>query len=68
MHYGGEERMAADILRYLRHEGPLPVSVYEALEAGLTAIRIDDARRTRSVIDLTETWQRFDAARAGGPT
>jgi predicted dehydrogenase len=65
MHYGGEERMAADILRYLRNEGPLPVSVYEALESGLTAIRIDDARRTRSVIDLAETWQRFDAARAG---
>jgi predicted dehydrogenase len=65
MHYGGEERMAADILRYLRHEGPLPVSVHEALEAGLTAIKIDDARRTRTVIDLTETWKRFDAARAG---
>ena len=68
MHYGGEERMVADILRYLRNEGPLPVSVYEALEAGLTAIKIDDARRSRSVIDLVETWQRFDAARAGGPT
>ena len=65
MHYGGEERMAADIVRYLRAEGPLPVSVYDALESGLTAIKIDDARRTRSVIDLTETWRRFDEARAG---
>ncbi len=67
MHYGGEERMAADLIRYLRNQGPLPVSVYEALEAGLTAIKIDDARRTKSVIDLTETWQRFNAARAGDP-
>jgi predicted dehydrogenase len=63
MHYGGEERMVADILRYIRNEGPLPVSVHDALEAGLTAMKIDEARRTRSVIDLAETWRRFDEAR-----
>ena len=44
---------------------PLPVSVVDALEAGLLAMTMDEARRTRSVIDLTATWQRFDAALAG---
>jgi hypothetical protein len=66
IHYGGDERMAADICGHLRDGRALPVSVYDALEAGLTAIKIDDARRTRSLIDLTETWRMFDDARAGG--
>jgi hypothetical protein len=41
---------------------PLPVSVIDALEAGLLAMTMDEARRTRSVVDMTDTWQRFDAA------
>jgi predicted dehydrogenase len=67
VHYGGDERMAADICGHLRDGRKLPVSVYDALESGLTAMKIDDARRSRKLIDLTETWQRFDAARAGLP-
>jgi predicted dehydrogenase len=67
VHYGGDERMAADVLANVRHGAPLPVSVYDALEAGLTAIKIDEARRSRTMIDLTETWARFDAAKLGLP-
>jgi hypothetical protein len=59
--------MAADELANVRHGAPLPVSVYDALEAGLTAIKIDEARRSRTMIDLTETWARFDAAKLGLP-
>ena len=36
------------------------VSVLDALEAGLTAIKIDESRRTGQVVELTDTWARFD--------
>ncbi len=61
-HYGADDQMAADITKNLLHGDPLPVGVLDALEAGLTAIKIDEARRERKLIDLTETWARFDAA------
>lgn len=64
-HYGADEQMAADIAKHLVDGAPLPVSVVDALEAGLLALTMDDARRTRSVVDMTGTWQRFDAALAG---
>ncbi len=60
-HYGADEAMARDLDHYFRNDGHLPVSVLDALEAGLTAIKLDEARRTRSVIDLAETWQQFDS-------
>ena len=44
---------------------PLPVSVVDALEAGLLAISIDEARKTRSVVDMAPIWRQFDAALAG---
>jgi predicted dehydrogenase len=61
-HYGADEQMAEDILRHCLEGAPLPVSVTDALEAGLLAISIDDAMKTRSVVDMTPIWQRFDAA------
>ncbi|RFB80325.1 Gfo/Idh/MocA family protein [Methylovirgula sp. 4M-Z18] len=64
-HYGADEQMVKDIAAHLTTGAALPVSVIDALEAGLTAIKIDEARQSRSVIDLTETWKRFDAARNG---
>ncbi|MBM7341410.1 Gfo/Idh/MocA family oxidoreductase [Pantoea coffeiphila] len=64
-HYGGDERMVKDIVDHLLHNQPLPVSVIDALEAGLTAIKIDEARRSGSLLDLTESWRRFDAALNG---
>lgn len=65
VHYGADEQMVTDIAAHLQKGAPLPVSVVDALEAGMTAIKIDEARKAHSVIDLTETWKRFDAALAG---
>jgi predicted dehydrogenase len=65
VHYGADEQMVADLMAHLDGGVPLPVSVTDALEAGLTAIKIDEARLTGRVVDLTETWAKFDAALAG---
>jgi len=60
-HYGADALMAEEIVKHITMGTPLKVSVVDALEAGLTAIKIDEARKTRQVIDLTETWKKFDA-------
>jgi predicted dehydrogenase len=65
VHYGADEQMARDIALHLVDGVPLPVSVVDALEAGLLALSMDEARRTRSVVDMTPIWDRFDAALAG---
>ncbi|HVX74309.1 MAG TPA: Gfo/Idh/MocA family oxidoreductase [Devosia sp.] len=64
-HYGADEQMAADILKHLTAGAPLPVSVVNALEAGLLALTMDEARITNSVVDMRPIWQEFDAALAG---
>ncbi|KKB79349.1 oxidoreductase [Devosia limi DSM 17137] len=61
-HYGADEQMAEDILKHMIEGVPLPVSVVDALEAGLLALTMDQAMRTRTVVDMTPIWQRFDAA------
>lgn len=65
-HYGADEQMAADILKHIHEGAPLPVSVTDALEAGLLALSMDEAMRSKSVIDMTPIWQRFDAALGRG--
>ena len=65
VHYGADEQMAADIAKHMLEGAPLPVSVVDALEAGLLAITMDEARRTRSIVDMTGIWERFDSALAG---
>jgi hypothetical protein len=57
--------MAADIAKNLLHGAAHPVGVNDALEAVLTAIKIDEARRDRRLIEMAETWERFDAALQG---
>ncbi len=64
-HYGADEQMARDIAGHMLEGKPLPVSVVDALEAGLLAITMDEARRTRSVVDMTPIWKRFDEALHG---
>jgi predicted dehydrogenase len=66
-HYGADEPMARDILAHLRGDGPLPVSVAEAMEAGLLAMAMDQGRHTGQMIDMRPTWARYDAALAGEP-
>lgn len=64
-HYGADEQMAADIGKHLIDGAPLPVSVVDALAAGLTAIKMDEARASRAVLDLADNWRRFDEALTG---
>ena len=65
VHYGADEQMARDVMSHLTNGAPLPVSVVNALEAGLLALTMDEARRSHSVIDMAPIWARFDAALAG---
>lgn len=65
VHYGADEQMARDIAKHLVDGAPLPVSVVDALEAGLLALTMDEGRRSRTVVDMTRIWARFDAALAG---
>ena len=60
-HYGAEEQMAADWMAHFNEGAALPVSILDALESGLTAIKLDESRETGKIIDMTETWQRFDS-------
>ena len=54
--------MLKDINNYLisnnNHE--LPVNVIDCMEAGLVAMKIDEARNTGQIIDLTQTWNKLD--------
>jgi predicted dehydrogenase len=58
-HYGAEENMARDFSNHFFEGKPLPVSVLDALIAGLTAIKADESRRTGKTIDLVDTWAKF---------
>ena len=60
-HYGADDMMVADILTYLNGESAsLPVSIVDALEAGIAALSIDQARTERRIVDLSEVWDEFD--------
>ncbi|GGL61688.1 Gfo/Idh/MocA family protein [Wenxinia marina] len=62
-HYGADGAMADDIVAYIKGEmSELPLDVIDALEAGVTALAMDQARTEGRVVDLAEVWQRFDAA------
>jgi predicted dehydrogenase len=61
MHYGADEQMVADILAHVETGAPLPVSILDGLEAGLTAIKIDEARTSRTMIEMAPSWARFDS-------
>jgi predicted dehydrogenase len=65
-HYGADDQMAADIVANLVDGAALPVGVLDALEAGLTAIKIDEARREHKMLSLDAAWERFDAALGRG--
>ena len=65
-HYGADEAMARDLAAHWRGELPdLPLTVTDALEAGVTALALDQARREGRVVDLTPFWVSFDAALTG---
>ena len=61
-HYGADEMMCADIAKYLRGQSNrLPVSILDAMEAGIAAIAVDQARNTGQMVDLTDTWAKLDS-------
>ena len=61
-HYGADDLMCIDIAKYLRGQSDgLPVSILDAMQAGIAAIALDQARETGQVVDLTVTWARLDA-------
>jgi predicted dehydrogenase len=64
-HYGADEAMAEGVLQHLNTGAALPVSVLDALEAGLLALTMDQARRERRIIDMAPIFAAFDAALEG---
>ena len=61
-HYGADEMMCADIASYLRGQSTsLPVSILDAMEAGIAAMALDQARQTGQVVDLAPVWARLDS-------
>jgi predicted dehydrogenase len=61
-HYGADNLMVHDIAQFLRGEvDSLPVGVVDAMEAGIAALALDQARIEGRIIDLTEVWRRFDS-------
>ena len=41
------------------YDPELPVNVYDCIEAGLVAMKIDEARLSNKIIDLTDTWKKL---------
>jgi len=60
-HYGADYMMVEDIVAFLRGElDQLPVGIVDALEAGIAALALDEARENGQVIDLGQFWAEFD--------
>lgn len=65
-HYGADEAMCADLVAYLRGDlNELPLTIVDALEAGVAAMAMDRAREGGSIVDLAPFWAEFDAALEG---
>jgi predicted dehydrogenase len=61
-HYGADGMMCNDIARYLRGEAAgLPVSILDAMEAGVAAIGLDQARESGTIVDLSPVWKQLDS-------
>ncbi|MCM2293217.1 Gfo/Idh/MocA family oxidoreductase [Allorhizobium sp. BGMRC 0089] len=64
-HYGADEQMAADVLAFIVEGKPQPVSALDAIEAGILALAMDEARQARKVVDLAPVWAAYDACLNG---
>lgn len=68
-HYGADAAMIRDLMSFMNGElAELPLSVVDALEAGISALAMDVSMRDERIVDLTSTWQAFDAALQGERT
>jgi predicted dehydrogenase len=60
-HYGADHMMVDDIVAFLKGEtDSLPVGVVDALEAGLVAMALDEARIDGKMINMAPIWAEFD--------
>ena len=67
-HYGSDRQMAQEIAEHLHGTRPrLPVSPVDAMEAGIAAMAIDEARRSGTVVELGPIWERLDSYRLRAP-
>jgi hypothetical protein len=57
--------MAADVFAHVTTGAALPVSALDAIEAGILAIAMDEARAARKVVDLAPVWAKYDACLHG---
>lgn len=64
-HYGADEQMAEDVIAFVKTGAKQPVSAIDALEAGILALAMDEARLGRKVVDLKPVWEKFDACLHG---
>jgi len=61
-HYGADKQMTIELAGFLRGQiKSLPVSVIDAIEAGISAMALDEARTTGMIVDLTNTWAKLDS-------
>ena len=67
-HYGADEQMAADVIAHVKSGAALPVSALDAIEAGILALAMDEARASHKVIDLAPVWAKYDACLHGTAT
>ncbi|MFV0410636.1 MAG: Gfo/Idh/MocA family protein [Paracoccus sp. (in: a-proteobacteria)] len=68
-HYGADQAMIDDLFAcYAGLLPALPLTVGDALEAGVSALAMEEARRTRRVVDLAPFWARYDLAMTGNGT
>ncbi|MCD7109380.1 Gfo/Idh/MocA family oxidoreductase [Rhizobium sp. DKSPLA3] len=64
-HYGADEQMAEDVYKFVTEGQALPVSALNAIEAGILALAMDEARFARKVVDLAPVWAEYDACLHG---
>ena len=65
-HGGGDDSQLGDCLRRLRDGRPVMAGGREGLIACVTALGIDEARGTGSVVDLTGTWGAYGLSDGAG--
>lgn len=59
-HYGADKLMIEDIKLHLTEGAELPVSIVDALAAGILALKIDEARKGQSLVDMSCAWTHFE--------
>lgn len=61
-HYGSDKQMATELAEYLHGtQDALPVSIVDAIEAGISAMALDQARKAGDVVDLAPLWAKLDS-------